>query len=329
MTIILSAGNHSYVMQFSDRRLSGGGKIIEEHSNKATVFVCGNGRFSVGFTGLAKIPGFAFQPWLVDALGRCAPPDYGIMQTAKRLLLELDLLFATHPGIRWLPSSYKRMTIMFSGYLYVENQPFIGNLWITNFQDFNALTDLDAAKPHFWVFAEREREKAPPPVTFIQRVGAWNAMTQEDTEILRRVLETSGSLDTIVDAGVSVVRRIANRPLSANTVGQEVAISIIPRDSRQQPTSIVRLSTGSDSITLLDSVCAFPSPDGSPALMMVRDLKLEVQNPIAGKPALNATQGPNERCWCKSGLKFKYCHGRAHLIVAPHPDDQLPSDSTG
>jgi hypothetical protein len=315
MTIIISAANHSYAFQFSDRRLSANRKVLEEHSNKATVFTCLNGRFAVGFTGLAKIPGFAFQPWLVEALYRSAPPDYGTMETAERLKFELDLLFDKHPGIARLHSFQKRLTLLFSGYIYIGGRPFILNLWISNFQNFETFEDFPLAQPRFHIFSELEAEEHSPPVSFIQRVGMWTAMTRDDEDILRRVLESSGSLETLVNAGVSVVRRVSNRPLSQNSVGEEVAVAIVPRDPREPATSRVRLSKSSNAINLLDSVLALPPAGGVPS-MMIRDVKLEVQNRGGkGQPAIRAIQGPNELCSCKSGLKFKYCHGR--LIQRP------------
>lgn len=311
MTIIITAGNAESVIQFSDRRLSNGKNVVEEHSNKATAFICSDGRFAVGFTGLAKTSGFEFQPWLVDALRRCAPPDFQIIGTINRLILELDLLLSTKPGIRWLPKHSKRLTVMISGYAYrSDGRPYMCTFWVTNFQDFESGIYLNEARPQFWYAAAVEKEVPTGPVVMLQRVGAWNAMTLRDEEILRRVLERSNSIETVINAGVSVVRQISNRPLSANTVGEEVAITIVPSDLGQPMSSRVRLGADSDSITMIDSVTAVPSADGQQAAgLMIRNVTFAATYPTPGKPAIGAMRGPNEKCWCKSGLRFKHCHG--------------------
>ena len=307
MTIILSAANAAQIIQFSDRRLSANGKVIEEGSNKATVFTCGNARFAVGFTGLAKCRGFEFQPWLVEALYRCAPPDFGAIETTSRLCVEITKLFSTHPHIHGLPASSKRLTVMLSGYIYEGVRPFVCNILITNFQDFLSGIDHLEARPEFWVVEEIENDEADEPVTLIQRVGAWPAMTDDDEQILRKLLLRGVSVNSLVDTGVSLVRRMSGRTASANSIGTEISVVIVPSDPDQPVETRIRISTGSDRMLLVDTVEARAGPQPT---IMVRDIRIQVQKPTAGAPAFQPKIGRNVRCWCSSGKKFKHCHGR-------------------
>lgn len=306
MTLILAIANHEHHIQFSDRRLTApGGTIVDAEANKATVFVCGNGRFSVGFTGLARCPGFVLQRWLVEALGRCAPPDYGVMETARRLRDELTTLFRENRGIRSATRASQCLTIMMSGYIYRAEGTFVGNIWITNFQNFDGRPSYGEAQDAFWIAAERENENSPQSLSFIQRIGAWPAMTRDDEAILRRLLEQAAPLETLLDVGVGLMRRMADRPAAGGTVGQDIAISIVPSDPHQPPTTRVRNASGTDRVTLLDMVRALPPTLGG--TVQISDIRWEVSEPVPGMPAFQPKQGRNERCSCGSGLKFKRC----------------------
>jgi len=307
MTIIISAGNNDHVIQFSDRRLSNGGVILESSSNKATAFTCVDGRFSVGYTGLAKNGNFALQAWLVDALRRCASPDFTAFGTTDRLRTELTRLFLTHPAIKGLPAATRRLTIMFSGYLIRPEGARIGNAWITNFQDFHTFMDHPEAAPEFSTFYEWQKGEETENLSCIQRVGAWAAMSDRDIMVLRKLLETSAPLANIIDAGIGIVRSISDRAKAGNSVGKEIAVTIIPRDCAKEISSRVFIDSGRDEIRLVDSVFAFPEHIGS---FSVRDMKISVSNPDPISRAFQPKQGRNERCWCKSGKKSKHCHGR-------------------
>ncbi|WP_250491041.1 SEC-C domain-containing protein [Caballeronia sp. INML2] len=311
MTIIITAANCDYLMQFSDRRLSMAGIAKTEQSNKATVLSLANGRFAIGFTGLARVGSFEFQPWLVEALYRSAPPDYGIMETAERLAGELNSLFANRRQISRLSPQVKRLTVMLSGYLYSRDRVYIGTIWLTNFQDFVRGVDHPEAADSFDIAEELEPEDSAPLKSYIQRVGAWDAMVDEDERILRTVLESFPSRETIVNAGINIVRRIADRARSWNSVGKNVAVVTIPRDRNLPISTLVRLGTGRNDLLLVDVVeAAYPST-GEANLISVSNLKMEIQEPPPGATAFSAVLGPNEPCWCNSKLRFKHCHGRA------------------
>jgi hypothetical protein len=297
-------------MQFSDRRLSNSGAVVTDQSNKATVLSLANGRFAVGFTGLARVGSFEFQSWLVDMLYKSAPPEYGVMETAERLLEELDFLFKNRRQINRLASFQKRLTVMLSGYLYVSGKAYIGTIWLTNFQDFVQGIDHPEAADTFSIAHELEPEDSPLAFSYIQRVGAWDAMTDEDERILRNVLESSPSERTLLDAGINIVRRIAKHPRSGNSVGKNVAAVVIPKDPNRGVSTLIRLGGGRDDVLFVDTVQAMGTPTGLPNLISVKDIKLEVSNPVAGKPAFQAVLGPNDPCSCKSGQRFKHCCGR-------------------
>jgi len=151
MTLILTLANSTQVIQIFDRRLTSAGKIITDNANKAITFECPDGRFAVGFTGLARSGQFNFEPWLVDALGKCAPPDFQIREIIGRLASLLTTLFSTHPDIKLLPAFDRRLSVILSGYAISKCRERIGDVLISNFQGFEA-TAASTAQPEFQVF---------------------------------------------------------------------------------------------------------------------------------------------------------------------------------
>ena len=281
--------------------------VVDDSSNKATAFTCVDGRFAVGYTGLARYGNFVLQEWLVDALGRCASPDFTAAGTTERLRAELTSLFRTHPDIRRLPAPARRLTIMFSGYLVRPVGPRIGNLWISNFQDFDTFTDHKAAAPEFRTFNEVQPDEEKGITSYIQRVGVWTAMSDKDVEVFRNLLERSAPLANIIDAGVGIVQRLSDSTKAANSVGKEVAVTIIPKNFNEAISTRVRIDSGRNEIRLVDEVSALSEQLGT---FSVRDLRISVDEPTPEKRVFQPKQGRNERCSCKSGKKFKHCHGR-------------------
>lgn len=58
MTLILTFGNQDYVLFLADRRLSSGGRPVDEEAGKAAILTCADGRFGYAFSGLAGAHGF-------------------------------------------------------------------------------------------------------------------------------------------------------------------------------------------------------------------------------------------------------------------------------
>lgn len=295
------------MIQLSDRRLSTGGLPVDEKSNKATVFICANGRFAVGYTGISRVGAFSTQPWLVEALGEAGPPDFGVFESATRLARLLTDKFKTDRDLRRLPPQDRRLTVMLSGFLYNKPGGEAGSLLISNFQDFYSGRDLPLAQPDFTLYAEKEKAATEEPLTYVQRVGAWQAMTGTDVENLRSLLARDAPLPVIIDAGVGTIRSIADRPRAQGTVGKEILVSVIPRASNMPVEGFVRSPNASDELVFADEVVSLPDHQH-----MLRDFRItavdkeDVRDPQGFRPKLSR----NERCWCGSGLKHKRCHGK-------------------
>jgi hypothetical protein len=54
MTLVIALQNSDYVIQFSDRRLSGRDRPADDEADKAAVLITSDTRMVMGFTGIAE-----------------------------------------------------------------------------------------------------------------------------------------------------------------------------------------------------------------------------------------------------------------------------------
>ena len=142
MTLILTLGNQEQFIQLSDRRLTSNGRLVDDESNKSGIFLCKDARHVFGFTGLARTGNFETKKWLFDALWDCSPPDYEISKIIQRLKVRATQDFKSIPALKRLKAKDKRLSVMFSGYLYYQKPPLGAWSLITNFQSNKNYADL-------------------------------------------------------------------------------------------------------------------------------------------------------------------------------------------
>lgn len=155
MTLIIAAGNSDQFVQVSDRRLTTNGNVQDDESNKAIVFNCSNARMSVGFTGLAKVGSFSTRDWLLSTLNKCAPPDYVADEIIKRFTERATEEFNRNPQLKLLSGAQKRLSIMFTGYLYHHEPPLGALAIVSNFQNIDTNTKQACASDQFNYFLEK------------------------------------------------------------------------------------------------------------------------------------------------------------------------------
>ncbi len=308
MTLILALTNSRQAIQLSDQRLSWEGKVTNNHANKATVLECVNGRFAVGYTGLAYCKSFNMQRWITDSLYSCGPPDFGIYEVTERFSNKLTHDFSVHPDLRNLGLKDKRLTIMFSGYLYRDKKSLIANILITNFQDYLDCVDFPEARPDFWSIYELEIEDSVN-ATGIQRVGAWASISMNDLENLQEMLAADKSERAIVDKATAVIRRAADnlddKLGAAGPVGKDLMTVVIPSDPNVNVNTMFRPAASADIVVLADYVRVHPQ-----CSLVITDLQLEPFIPEPDQPFIRPKPGRNDPCFCGSRKKYKKCHGK-------------------
>jgi|ERR1035437_653376 hypothetical protein len=174
MTLILTLGNSDQMIQVSDRRLSWEGNVVEDESSKAGLLTCSNARLGFGFTGLAKFGEFRTRDWLLDTLLKSGPPEFTAKDILERLRLRASETFRLDPALSSSHRAHRRLSIMFSGYLYHHVPPLAAFAILTNFQDFQSGQDRAEAWDEFRLEFASERRPWDGEPTLIQRVGNWH-----------------------------------------------------------------------------------------------------------------------------------------------------------
>lgn len=230
MTLVLTLGNRDQVIQVSDRHLSWNGRLVDDESNKADVLTCMNAKLAIGFKGLARYGEFDTRYWVVDALYESSPPDYLAREIIERFRERASETFSRKPMVHNIPRSHKRLSIMFSGYLYHHEPPLIGYAIVTNYQDFETGRDSPEAWDEFTAKFWNECRSLDWEPTLVQRVGNWRAMRDADVAALRALLQARKLPRAIIGKGVELMREMADRPAAQGTIGKQISTIYIPLD---------------------------------------------------------------------------------------------------
>lgn len=310
MTFILALGNRDQCIQISDRKLvtPSGQPTIE--TNKVGVLRCEDARLLFGFTGIARYGNFRTERWLLDTLLNCGSSDCIAADILERLRERATRDFETLPALQRLSRTeeglgLKRLGLMFSGYLYRAAPPLQVYAIITNYQDIANNKESPVAWGEFKATAWWEKRPAEAEITFIQRIGMWPAMANEDERLLRTLLSQRKPAKAIVDKSIEIVREIADRPQAKGKIGKDLSSIIMP--SNGDSTVVVGYHANENRYKVFH-----------PALVIVtKQLKLaigessiEAQEPQSSIPLVVPKVGRNTPCPCKSGKKYKFCHGR-------------------
>lgn len=308
MTIVLSLINQHQAIQLSDRLVSSRRGPLPGEVNKTTLLVTVDAQLAVGLSGLASVGTVDLTTWILGELVERSGPEYTALSIIQRLEASLNDLFQRDRQLASVSPEDRRLSLMFSGYLYNHEPPLGANCLLTNFQDFDSGRDSSGAWPLFKSFFASERvSPRRPSFTYVQRVGAWPAMYDDDALVLRQMLEDAKPARAIVQRGVALIRKMADRREAGRGIGKQMTSLVIPRDGRSQPWSDYHTATTVGTIPMPNAVFA----TGNGPSVAYRGIELTARNINTGEPVpLGYPQvGRNAPCPCRSGKKFKWCHG--------------------
>lgn len=300
MTIVLTLGNSEQLIQVSDRRLSFDGHLVDDDAFKGGVFICANARFVFGFAGLAKYDTFDTEKWLLESLVKLGPPDFNAKSTLDRLTDKATKDFSNLPSLAKVPTKDKRLSVIFSGYLYQHSPPLAAYAIMTNFQNFETMKDDSCAWDSFKCTYWNEKKPRTEELSLVQRIGTWPAMFTADEVSLRALLIERKPASAIVDKAVHIVRNMADRPQAGGTIGKQLSSIILSRDFNIAP------------ITGYHSMFAKQVIYLTPMAISTKEMQVAMASPelsTAGPPIVFPKVGRNDPCPCGSGKKYKKCHG--------------------
>jgi hypothetical protein len=181
MTLIVALVNRDQTLQVSDRRLSYfSARPPDDESDKAIYYKTGNGRFAVGYTGLAAAGSFRTHPWLVEQLGEVSEPEYLAGVALQRLRDRLDHVFKEKRVLRNLSRAQRRLTVVFSGFLEAGGTVRGANAVLSNFQDPQSGLDAGEAKDEFHLDLVADDGVTHEAFTLVRAFGAQGAITADE-----------------------------------------------------------------------------------------------------------------------------------------------------
>jgi hypothetical protein len=304
MTLIVALVNQDQTLQVSDRRLSYLGALPpDDDSDKAIYYKTGNGRFAVGYTGLAAAGIFRTHPWLIEQLGEVSEPEYLAGAALPRLRDRLDQVFQEKRVLRNLSRVQRRLTVVFSGFLDAHGTARGANAVLSNFQDPQTGLDAREAKDEFHLDLLADGGVANGTFPLVRAFGAQGAITADELAGLEEMLRARRPQQAILARTIAVIRAAATRPQARGTVGKSLSSITLPIDA-DGPTLAFHAATSDRIIPAPAAVIATPSINAG-----IKSLEFRRADEHLSPPEGTPIPGRNDLCWCGSGRKFKQCHG--------------------
>jgi hypothetical protein len=306
VTLIIAAGNPDQFIQVSDRRLTSDGVIQDDESNKAIVFYCANARLSVGFTGLARVGSFSTKNWILNAVSECAPPDYTAEKIIKRFTERATKDFRKIRQLRVSPAIHKRLSIMFTGYLYHHEPPLGALAVVSNFQNIDTGVEHSQAHDEFKCFFREERRPYDGEISLFCTLGTLPPIPDKDRQTMVELVKKRKPANAIVGKLVELIRKLSEMPASGNVIGKQLTSIILPRDRAMSAKSDYHSDFVKAGTYLADQILAISDK----LHLCVRDTSMRPHDPESTPPMSGPKIKPKQPCWCGSGKKYKYCHGK-------------------
>lgn len=326
MTLILVLANSDQVVMIADRRLSVNGRLVDDESNKAALLQARDARMLVGYTGVAAVgyfpdtrpplptswqgptpdpsggpaPPGAFRTsfWMLEALLASAPPDHLsgpiIDRFAERASDRFDQLRLSHPN--------KGVLFCFVGYTYQSGSPQLVLRSVTNF------VDRVRSGPDFRV--QESPDGRVLPRAFMYAYGATNALDPADMDALGALVSERRPARALVGKAVEVLQTAAASARAGGVIGHQINSAILPADPTFPAQADYHSAVATNSIFGMSVV---EVRGGEHGLMIISDplIRYGTSDSRGPSPAVRVpTVGRNVPCPCKSGKKFKHCHGR-------------------
>jgi hypothetical protein len=296
MTLLLAAANAAHAFLLSDRRLIIGGKIRDHAATKEGFLDASDGRLLYAYTGLAACPGFQTARWLLGAVVKIGESKCEMQDVVEGLKEIATRDFQNLPALRRLSRSEKRLSILFSGY---HN----GGAYI--FAEISNSTDDSG---HFAAEARDEFSlrvqiaDAPKSGYRVSWHGCIRAVRSADFLSLAELLRADKPPPAIIGKAVELMRHFADVPESCGMIGKDIISGRIQPSIGGWPVAGNFPFAPTTSLHLLDM--AVVRPGG--LSFGVSDLKMMLPSNAIFDPM----PPPNQPCPCRSGRRFKYCHGR-------------------
>jgi hypothetical protein len=302
MTLLVTLANNDHVFLLSDRLLT----VVSAHrsrqrslSTKTGFIWADNARMLYAYTGLAKTDKFETANWIQDSLLKAAASNGGIHQILSGFKDIAGSDFRSRPELNSLSKADRRLQIVFAGFLDDHRMMFVD---VSNCTHDSTGDFLAEAKDTFTMYLSTQMEPGKEPFSFVGWDGYRQAVKPQDFSGLVKLLEDHKPPLAIIGKAVEVIREIADRPASNGMIGRDIVASRIEPTVSKPPTSSFWAGSTSPSLHIPGMVnLRSASPQGAIGGITIT---------VTGKTLVDPKTPRNSPCPCRSGKKYKYCHGQ-------------------
>lgn len=294
MTLILTAMNPQYAVQVSDCRLTNAGSVMQEEHNKCFSLTLPGFRLTVAFTGLAIAGRHETAGWLIERLQERGKTTSAPIDLLEGLANDLTAHFISDRVIRSLPIPTRRLDITVTGYNYSLNPPAGLAAEITNMGD---------PEGRFRAIFSSEIRPLAEPWTWVGVFGSYAAVGDHHVQQIREALKKNIPPRAMVSILENTIRKIADDPRSANTIGKHLD-SIIIESNPKSPV------VGNRSYSDISRKIVFPASvniDPRGGVFSVQNLAISAVEASTAPLAVPKVHR-NAPCPCGSGKKYRFCH---------------------
>lgn len=303
MTLIITVANDENIIQVSDRRLSYSKGKPNDESNKAIVMYCNDARMVIGYTGLAEAGKFKTRDWLLDALNKCGPPDFTANGIINRFREMASQDFANLKLLRNVSPYNRRLTILFSGYLFQSPVVAVFTI-VTNFENrmSGEISRGDWGK--FVTFNRREEWPRAKPFSLFNSIGVIPDINDSDFRKLDDLVNKIKNPEAIIGKLIDIFHKFAGSAKSEGAVGKQLNSVVLSRDLSLNVRTQYYSNEVKSETYMPDVVYVQTGQHLNVSSVSIRPLDANVSSALSG-PKLKR----NQICWCGSGKKYKRCHG--------------------
>jgi hypothetical protein len=170
---------------------------------------------------------------------------------------------------------------------------------LTNFQDFERGDDDEEVSDDFrsWSVVLKD-----PMRMSVERIGAWRQFRQQEADALIALMMNRRPAKAVIGKTVELIREIAGPPGSPSTVGRQLMSAVISAERDGLAESFYHSDVEKMSAHVPNLILA-----RSEVIATVRNVVIRTGGTA---PLIFPPQARNQRCACRSGKKYKRCHGR-------------------
>jgi hypothetical protein len=307
VTLIVAVGNRDQFIQVSDRRITTDFGPDPVEMNKAIVFLPGDARLLIGFSGLGYIGSFNTRQWVAQTLIDCTQPDYLFQGMLERLAQKATEEFLTNIEIQGLAPEKRRLAILFSGFIDTVVPSFPIQALVSNFHHMDGDFVETEWQPKFDVYHGMASEPDKEDLFMLATIGARLHVRPVDRTRLTYLARSHIKANAIRDKLVGMCIRVADDVRSRDSVGKQLTSIIIPRDINFPITSAYHSRETKPETYMPDLLVTRPRQMGFVQNIVAVPIDpdtLPLSVPMVPK---------NQPCPCKSGKKYKDCHGSKQL----------------